>query len=803
MGANTAKFSVDLSRAEAKMAGFSKSVNMKLREIGAGSGQGFDRIKKSAHEAITEVQGTSAALRSLEGAQNFRAGERFLATTLQLGPAFQKLFPIFGALALGDIVENWIEKIQEFREALKETETAPLRIAQAFRAINDPLQLTNDQLSVANDKLANEIAKLSGKPQNSLKLMLDEARVAADNLSASLNKDLEAVGKLLQENGTKWWQSLFFGTAKNDDISKQFRGEDGFGGFQKRISDITYQANQALAGIDPKSANAKTDSDNIRQKERNQLERAYGDQIAWVNQQLKERTALQQKREAFDKESAKFGPDITGQRALVTGGRPDDQRAAIAELQQLRNNLLYTRNGVALQFDNADLTAAKDRLSLKSGSPATNQFADRLAALRAQLTAAQSMASAPTGDTVASALAKGYGDAAKEIASLNQGQTKLTLGQQAQIISLHDQIALTQFRTENTKKWQATLQQISDESREMNQRDLEAATRQEEHLKQVQQQIDTINRTAANAGKGPEAIFTANYNAMPTDTPEALAERRRSLAEHQAGIAETIAGLNRQTAANQRLAAAANLGRDAQRQAAIANEQASGESPDVIAAKVAQMQSQYGLQDVQQMIGGTARDGVTRYFSEFKDNVKSTAADVHDVLGGAFDGLSSTLTAMVAGQKASWASFFSGLSAQIAAAGLNKLEGYLINLGIGFLGGMGKGGGSNPVSMGDVSFGGARAGGGDVDPNHFYLTSELGPELFVPNTSGTIIPNNKLKSGAMGGGAQYYIDARGANAVDVEARVQRALIAVHGSAVQSSAAVQQEMRLRSPRSKFA
>lgn len=38
-------------------------------------------------------------------------------------------------------------------------------------------------------------------------------------------------------------------------------------------------------------------------------------------------------------------------------------------------------------------------------------------------------------------------------------------------------------------------------------------------------------------------------------------------------------------------------------------------------------------------------------------------------------------------------------------------------------------------------FGGARASGGPVDPSRFYMVGERGPELFVPNRSGFILPN--------------------------------------------------------------
>lgn len=45
-------------------------------------------------------------------------------------------------------------------------------------------------------------------------------------------------------------------------------------------------------------------------------------------------------------------------------------------------------------------------------------------------------------------------------------------------------------------------------------------------------------------------------------------------------------------------------------------------------------------------------------------------------------------------------------------------------------------------------FGGGRAKGGSVDPSQFYMVGEKGPELFIPNTAGTIIPNDFSGGGA-------------------------------------------------------
>jgi hypothetical protein len=69
---------------------------------------------------------------------------------------------------------------------------------------------------------------------------------------------------------------------------------------------------------------------------------------------------------------------------------------------------------------------------------------------------------------------------------------------------------------------------------------------------------------------------------------------------------------------------------------------------------------------------------------------------------------------------------------------------------------------NNPVTQAiggaiDFAFGGGRATGGPVSSGTSYVVGERGPELFVPNTSGTIIPN-----GGGGGGSTINLTVNGA-----------------------------------------
>lgn len=54
-----------------------------------------------------------------------------------------------------------------------------------------------------------------------------------------------------------------------------------------------------------------------------------------------------------------------------------------------------------------------------------------------------------------------------------------------------------------------------------------------------------------------------------------------------------------------------------------------------------------------------------------------------------------------------------------------------------------------------------RAEGGPVSSRTPYIVGERGPELFVPNNSGTIVPNNALQPSSAGGGAPIYVTITG------------------------------------------
>jgi hypothetical protein len=86
---------------------------------------------------------------------------------------------------------------------------------------------------------------------------------------------------------------------------------------------------------------------------------------------------------------------------------------------------------------------------------------------------------------------------------------------------------------------------------------------------------------------------------------------------------------------------------------------------------------------------------------------------------------------------------------------------------------------NNPIVEGisgviDRIFGGGRATGGAVTQNTAYMVGERGPELFVPNTNGSIVPNNAL------GGGTINVTVNGA--IDPESTARQIIQILNNSA---------------------
>lgn len=421
--AGTAKFGQDVDKASAK-----------VREFGG--------------HTVSSMQASSAAIRTLEGnfTNNLRAVERFMATTLRMGPVLQAAFPVVGAIAFGGAVFEIGKKVHEF---FKEMKNAGETIAGSFRQATGGMRLTNDELRVSIDRLNNDIAKLEGHKQNTLKLALDEAKASADRLATSLEKDLEGLHKLVNENAIGKFRSFWTNEGTTQDIAKRLGGETGFGGFTGEIDAKTRAGSQAVR-------NAKTikDADAAAAQLAATLNGAFDAQIAEFRRQL-----------ADAQEQAK--PHVIATKGALVDTGSKNETARIEALTASVAYLSERRDQIPLMVEQARGTRKKEELEAsKENQTQDRPFEKYITEARAKVAALRAQMEAIGRGEAAEIAAKSFGAAAEAIAKireeLKRRNVALTEGQAAQVRD----VTLTMAQTEAASQWAskvaATNQQTSD-----------------------------------------------------------------------------------------------------------------------------------------------------------------------------------------------------------------------------------------------------------------------------------------------------------------------------------------------------
>lgn len=147
-----------------------------------------------------------------------------------------------------------------------------------------------------------------------------------------------------------------------------------------------------------------------------------------------------------------------------------------------------------------------------------------------------------------------------------------------------------------------------------------------------------------------------------------------------------------------------------------------------------------------------AMDETAKKMMGIKDVGTDTFAELTAAVKGWGNQFTDTLADMVMTGKANFGDLANSIVRDLVRIQIQKnITTPLVNAGTGILDKIFSGGSSGADSFDWMpSYGGERAGGGNVDPSKFYLVGEKGPELFAPGASGSIIPNNALGGG--GGG---------------------------------------------------
>jgi hypothetical protein len=170
-----------------------------------------------------------------------------------VGKALQAAFPVVGAVAFAGVLGEVGSKVKDFFKTLHD---APEKAAGQWSALTQSLRLSNAELELTNAKLEQDISKLEGKPHNGLTVMLEEARVAALNLGAQLDKDIQGMYKLFKEQDAGFFGRLF-GGADNRELEKLLGGETSYGGLNAQLRKVNEDEDRQLEAVDLKAKNAK------------------------------------------------------------------------------------------------------------------------------------------------------------------------------------------------------------------------------------------------------------------------------------------------------------------------------------------------------------------------------------------------------------------------------------------------------------------------------------------------------------------------------------------------------------------
>jgi lambda family phage tail tape measure protein len=165
--------------------------------------------------------------------------------------------------------------------------------------------------------------------------------------------------------------------------------------------------------------------------------------------------------------------------------------------------------------------------------------------------------------------------------------------------------------------------------------------------------------------------------------------------------------------------------------------------------------------------------GWDKAFNQFAENAYNYARVAEEMFNSLTSNMNSAIDNFVETGKLSFSSFAESVIKDIIKIQLRMQASQLLQMGIKFAMSAFGGGGPEPLgNAGGAGFPG-RASGGSVSENAPYMVGERGPELFVPQRSGTIIPNHQLST-ALGGGGTTFNGPYIANmqAIDTQSGIQ-------------------------------
>lgn len=136
-------------------------------------------------------------------------------------------------------------------------------------------------------------------------------------------------------------------------------------------------------------------------------------------------------------------------------------------------------------------------------------------------------------------------------------------------------------------------------------------------------------------------------------------------------------------------------------------------------------------------LGAEAVDGLAAAFAKEEEGKGSFGALARGVEAAGRD-IRHALVDAISGAEVEWDQVLARMALRVSDLLLDEAVGNLFATLLGSSGGEGSGGGL--LDFVSSLFGGFRAGGGPVRPDRAYVVGENGPELFVPDGAGDVLP---------------------------------------------------------------
>lgn len=747
--AGTAKFLVDMDKANAKLAQFGQ------------------KATESGHQTVTSMQASSAAIRLLENpmGNNVRAVERFISMLPGMGRALQVAFPVVGALAFGDLLTKMGTDAYEFFQKI---EQAPARITKAFRELNEPLHLANDELALSNQRLENEIAKLEGKHQNGAAEALLEAKVAADKLADALDSDLSKLNKLLSGETHGAIAGLFLGQLKTSDIRgdmEKFQldvlGANGDPAkllplYKSKIESYQQQAHDTsdtygLSGL--MGEERHTDIAQTLQFLQNEYDRIGLEQ---KNAQLTGKKTVDEAGAASRKKAQEVALDLQNKLTAAAAAQADAMERITIEEQQEMNHLQEIG-----QATKANLETVRETADIKRATETKKQLDEYNKAL----------------DEFTAKWQKLDIEANGALSRMNEG-------------SVADGLKAMEEHAKTLVEWAKEYNRITADTQKEQVRHGVAMARANGNPNDP---LGTLQAEQAVERAAIEKQYADQMARATNDQERSLAIREREL-ELQKLENEYL-----ERAVELRHKTAGDFFREMQGQAATAgdieyralHEAFDRVSEDLTKDVTGDHKNAHWGRDMQEigrsMVQDAIRSAMQRSLGHLTHKPTGNPGDpVHVLVDNLPGGPTNANAQPGLKQGASKGSFPLGKAGGI-------FGGYLGNMIYSLLGASDGGGGGTPDVTSSIDYGGAMAFGGDVSPGYIYGVNDgAGREFFAPEVAGRVIP-----PGQMGGGDthNYYIDA--APGVS-KAEMYQAVLAAHKASVATGVQANVELQKRTP-----